>query len=125
MNGTTISYAYWPAPGGGTVETNGNNASNYYMHKDWLGNSRISSTALNHTIVSDQAYAPYGEVYDRQAITAATPALMFTGDTADALYGIWDTPNRELAAFNSGALAFAGSGSGSGWNQYGLQHQSL
>lgn len=94
--GSTPYYAYWPTPGNGTVEVNGNAASNYYMHKDWLGNSRISSGISNHTILSDQAYAPFGEVYNKLATGASTPGQMFTGDTEDIIAGIFDTPNREL-----------------------------
>jgi RHS repeat-associated protein len=109
-------YAYWPTPGGGTVEINGNNVTAYYMHKDWLGNSRISSTIVNHTVISDQAYAPYGEVYNKLATGAAQPAQMFTSDTQDILGGIWDTPNRELNASQGRWLS--PDPAGTGWNQY-------
>jgi hypothetical protein len=77
---------------------NGDNSTVYFMHKDWLGSSRLSSTIVNHTIISDQAYAPYGEVYNKQSTGAGVPAQMFTGDTQDILTGLFDTPNRELNA---------------------------
>jgi hypothetical protein len=67
------------------VEANGNAASFYYMHKDWLGNSRISQTIISHTVVSDQAYAPFGEVYNTLATGAGVPGQMFTGDTQDII----------------------------------------
>jgi RHS repeat-associated protein len=114
--GTTPYYAYWPTPGNGTVEVNGNAATNFYMHKDWLGNSRISSTLINHTVVSDQAYAPYGEVYDKLATGAGVPGQMFTGDAQDILTGIFDTPNRELNASQGRWLS--PDPAGAGWNQY-------
>ena len=116
MQGSTPYYAYFPTPGGGTVEVNGNAATNYYMHKDWLGNSRISSTVVSHTVISDQAYAPFGEVYDKLATGASTPGQMFTGDVQNIISGIFDTPNRELNASQGRWLspdpALAG------WNQY-------
>ena len=116
MHGSTPQYAYWPTPGGGTVEVNGNNVTSYYMHIDWLGNSRISSVIGNSQVVSDQAYAPYGEVYNKQAIAASTPAQMFTGDTQDVIGGIFDTPNRELNASQGRWLS--PDPAGEGWNQY-------
>jgi RHS repeat-associated protein len=116
MHGATPSYAYWPTPGGGTVEINGNNATAYYMHKDWLGNSRISSTIVNHTVVSDQAYAPFGEVYNKLATGAGVPGQMFTGDTQDVLSGLFDTPNRELNASQGRWLS--PDPAGAGWNLY-------
>src|SRR5258708_503569 len=114
--GTTPYYAYWPTPGNGTVEVNGNALTFYYMHKDWLGNARISSTVVNHTVISDQAYAPYGEVYNKLATGAGVPAQMFTGDTQDILTGLFDTPNRELNASQGRWLS--PDPAGAGWNQY-------
>jgi len=117
MQGSTPFYAYFPTPGGGTVEVNGNAATNYYMHKDWLGNSRISSTVISHTVISDQAYAPFGEVYNKEATGAATPGQMFTGDVQNIISGIFDTPNRELNASQGRWLS--PDPANSGWNQYG------
>jgi RHS repeat-associated protein len=116
MHGSTPQYAYWPTPGGGTVEVNGNNVTSYYMHKDWLGNSRVSSVIGNSQVVSDQAYAPYGEVYNKQATGASTPAQMFTGDTQDVIGGIFDTLNRELNASQGRWLS--PDPANSGWNRY-------
>jgi RHS repeat-associated protein len=116
MHGSTPYYAYWPTPGGGAGEVNGDNSTVYYMHKDWLGSSRLSSTIVNHTVISDQAYAPYGEVYNKQATGAGVPAQMFTGDTQDILSGLFDTPNRELNAGQGRWLS--PDPAGSGWNQY-------
>jgi RHS repeat-associated protein len=113
---STPNYAYWPAPGGTAGEVNGDNSTLFFMHKDWLGSSRLSSTIINHTIVSDQAYAPYGEVYNKQSTGAGQPGWMFTGDTQDILAGLFDTPNREL---NPGQGRWLSPDpAGSGWNQY-------
>ena len=116
MKGNSPYYAYWPTPGNGTVEVNGNAVTFYYMHKDWLGNSRISSVIVNPTVVSDQAYAPYGEAYNKQATGAGVPGQMFTEDTQDIVSGIWDTPNRELNASQGRWLS--PDPAGAGWNLY-------
>jgi RHS repeat-associated protein len=116
VNGSTPYYAYWPTPGGGTVEVNGNAVTSYYMHKDWLGSARISQTIINHTVESDQAYAPYGEVYNKVATGAGVPAQMYTGDTQDVIGGIFDTPNRELNV--SQGRWISPDPAGTGWNQY-------
>jgi RHS repeat-associated protein len=114
--GTTPYYAYWPTPGNGTAEVNGNAITFYYMHKDWLRNSRISSVIVNPIVVADQAYAPYGEVYNSLATGAGVPAQMFTGDTQDIIGGIFDTPNRELNSSQGRWLS--PDPANSGWNQY-------
>jgi RHS repeat-associated protein len=116
LNGDSIYYAYWPTPGGATVEVNGNNVTAYYMHKDWLGSSRISSVIVNPAVVSDQAYAPYSEVYDKQSTGAAQPGQMFTGETQDVIGGIFDTPNRELNSSQGRWLS--PDPVRAGWNQY-------
>jgi RHS repeat-associated protein len=116
MHGSTPYYAYWPTPGNGTVEVNGNAVTFFYMHKDWLGNARISSVIVNPAVVSDQAYAPFGELYDTLNVGAGVPGQMFTGDTQDILTGIFDTPNRELNASQGRWLS--PDPAGAGWNQY-------
>jgi RHS repeat-associated protein len=118
MNGTTINYAYIPTPGGGTVEVVGNAGSFNYFHKDWLGNARILSDENSHNIIIDQAFAPYGEIY--QQFGSPSPQYnMFTGDTQDILATgdcCFDTPNRELSA-NQGRW-LSPDPAGTGWNQY-------
>ena len=113
MNGSTVKYARWPTPGGGT-ELIG--ASSQYMHKDWLGNARILSTTNGHAVTSDMAFAPYGEIYD-QFGTTGTEFEMFTGDSQDVVLGMMDTPNRE---YNSAAQGrwLSPDPAGAGWNQY-------
>jgi len=101
MNGTTINYAYWPTPGGGTLLEVGNSSSDYYLHKDWLGNSRLATTVVAHTLITDRAYAPFGEVYNIFSSTSQNET-MFTGLTQDVLQGMYDTPNRELQGSQQG-----------------------
>jgi RHS repeat-associated protein len=99
MAGTTLSYGRWPTSFG-TVETVG--TTNFdYLHEDWRGNSRIVSNISNNTVVADQAYTPYGEIYN---IFGANNAeyQVFAGMIADLAGStttpiMWDTPNRELS----------------------------
>ena len=114
MTGSTGNYMYWPAPGGSTVLWNSNP---YYMHMDWLGSARVLSlVSSTPSVWSDRAFAPYGEVYATFGNTGLKP-LNFTGDTEDVVAGMYDTPNRELAASNQGRW-LSPDPAGSGWNQY-------
>src|SRR5258708_1126698 len=116
MNGSTINYAYAPAPGVGTALISGNGSSFSYLHKDWLGNSPIPSGVADRPVTADQSFAPYGEIYDQFGSTA-TKYQMFTGDTQDVVAGMMDTPNRE---YNSAAQGrwLSPDPAGAGWNQY-------
>jgi RHS repeat-associated protein len=117
MNGSTYLYSYIPAPGGGSALNVG--TTNYYMHKDWLGNARIVSTVPstgNGSVTTDRAFAPYGEIYDIYGSTNQNYAI-FTGDTQDVLSGMWDTPNRELQGSQQGRW-LSPDPAGMGWNQY-------
>jgi len=115
MNGTTINFAYWPEPGGGTVVITGNSGAFYHLHKDWLGNARVASTVKTHGIQLDQAYTPYGEKYD----TFGSPSTyfdLFAGTTSNFDDGVmWDTPNRELSIVGRW---LSPDPAHSGWNQY-------
>lgn len=68
------------------------------------------------TVESDMAFAPYGEVYNKFG-SSGIRQVMFTGDTEDVLSGIFNAPNRELAASNQGRW-LSPDPAGSGWNQY-------
>ena len=114
MNGSSSLYAYWPTPGGGTDYYNGNNQ---YMHKDWLNSPRIMSNVATATETTDRAYAPYGESYDNFGATGIG-TYTFTGDNEDIITGMYDTPNRELAASNQGRW-LSPDPAGAGWNLYG------
>lgn len=115
MHGATYSYAYWPAPGGGTaLHANGN----FYMHKDWLGSARIISTVPgtgNGVVSSDWAFAPYGEMYNPIGNQSANRVL-FTGLSQDVSAGMYDTPNRELSSIQGRWLT--PDPAHAGWNQY-------
>jgi len=97
MTGSTISWAYWPAPGTGTVLIAGNGSSFNYMHKDWLGSARITSDLTNHTITDDVGYTPFGEVY-QQFGTNYSSYYEFAGMFENFDPAVMrDTPNRELS----------------------------
>jgi YD repeat-containing protein len=115
MNGTTINFAYWPEPEGGTTVITGNSGAFYHLHSDWLGNARVASTISGHAITTDQAYSPYGEVYDTFGATNSYFDV-FAGTTSNLANGImWDTPNRELSVVGRW---LSPDPAGSGWNQY-------
>ncbi len=118
MTGSTFNYAYFPAPGGGTYlrTGTGGNVTFNYMHPDYLGHARIVSSVTGQNVVSDRAYAPYGEVYNIFGSTQQN-MTMFTGDTEDILAGMSDTPNRELQRSQQGRW-LSPDPAGSGWNQY-------
>ncbi len=62
MTGATYNYSYWPGPGGATLLDE--NDGYQFLHKDWLGNARISSDVVGQTVIADQAFAPFGEIYN-------------------------------------------------------------
>jgi hypothetical protein len=113
MSGTTFTFAYIPAPEGGTVRI-WNGGGSIYLHKDWLGSTRVVSGLLNHAIVTDQAYSPYGEKYDR--FTPVASLTIFAGMTENFDPDVmWDTPNRELSVVGRW---LSPDPAGTGWNQY-------
>jgi RHS repeat-associated protein len=115
LNGNSEKWAYWPAPGGGTVADDGDM---YYMHKDWLGSARILSViSSSPTVLTDKAYAPYGEVYDVFSSTLQWETMFGGGSTQDVIAGMYDTPNRELQGSQQGRF-LSPDPAGSGWNQY-------
>ncbi len=91
MNGSTLIKAFVPLPGGGTAIYNSSGLA-YYRHPDWLGSSRLSSTATAPTsMYSSQAYAPFGEQYATSG--AADPS--FTGQNSDTVSSLYDFTFRE------------------------------
>jgi RHS repeat-associated protein len=113
MSGTTVNYAMWAAPEGGTASISG---STYYLHKDWLGNARIVSNTGTNTYTTDRAYTPYGETFAAFGNTAATQFDVFAGTTGDFNIGVqWETPNRELSIVGRW---LSPDPAGFGWNQY-------
>jgi RHS repeat-associated protein len=115
MSGTTPSFAQWPGPGGGTETIGGNSGYFDYLHKDWLGNSRIVSNSVSHAITRDQAFTPYGETYNVFGASGSQYNI-FAGTTEIFDAGVmWDTPNRELSYVGRW---LSPDPAGSGWNQY-------
>jgi YD repeat-containing protein len=119
MSGATPDYAYWPAPGGrGKVVIVGTTSYDY-THSDWLGNARLTSGITTHTVGTDQAYSPYGEIYDLFSSNAGEFKSFagLTGDFDPTLTTpvMWDTPNRELSMVGRW---LSPDPAGAGWNQY-------
>ena len=115
MNGATPNYGYFPAPEGGTVIINANSGSYYYLHKDWLGSARVASNIAAHTVTADQAYTPYGEVYNLFG-SSVSKYDQFAGTSSDYSQGVMaDTPNRELSVVGRW---LSPDPAGMGWNQY-------
>ena len=84
-NGQTLVKAFVTLPGGATAVYNSSGLA-YFRHSDWIGSSRLTSTATSPTSMAfSAAYAPFGEQYQN----AGTADASFTGqdqDTASSLY---------------------------------------
>ena len=91
MNGQTLNKAFVYLPGGETAIYNSSGLA-YYRHSDWLGSSRLTTTA-SRTVYSDSAYAPFGEQYAPSGTTDAS----FTGQNADTTSALYDFTFRELS----------------------------
>src|SRR5208283_2012543 len=66
MSGQTVTKMFVPLPAGATAVYAGTTLS-YYRHPDWLGSSRVASTAPTtppSTVDYDGSYAPFGESYN-------------------------------------------------------------
>lgn len=87
MSGQNLNYAQVPLPGGANALYNSSGLW-LYVHPDWLNSARLYTTPNNHTVNTDNAYAPFGENYAK----TGGSALNFTGagaDTASGLYDFW------------------------------------
>ncbi|HXM09989.1 MAG TPA: RHS repeat-associated core domain-containing protein [Terriglobales bacterium] len=90
VNGTTLIKAFVALPAGAKAIYTSNGLA-YYRHSDWLGSSRVTSTAATPTsMYSSTAYAPFGEQY----ATAGTTDASFTGQDQDTLSNLYDFPSR-------------------------------
>jgi len=124
MNGGSYKYSYWPAPGGATVLDV--DEGYQFLHRDWLGNARISSNILAQSITMDQSFAPFGEMYSNS--NSSANENIFTGDTQDIMATgacCFDTPARELSANQGRWLSPDPAGLGAvnltnpqSWNRY-------
>jgi RHS repeat-associated protein len=77
MNGTTLTKAFVPLPGGGQAVYNASGLQ-YYRHPDWLGSSRLATTS-SRALYYSGAYAPFGENF----ASSGTQDLSFTGQNQD------------------------------------------
>lgn len=121
LSGTTLTKAFVHLPGGGTAIYNSSGLA-YYRHADWLGSSRLTSTATRPTSAySSSAYAPFGEQY----ATSGTADASFTGQNSDSVSSLYDFTFREnsqsqgrwLSPDPSGMMAVNPSNPQS-WNRY-------
>jgi RHS repeat-associated protein len=98
MSGQTLIKAFISLPGGGTAIYNSSSVSPvYYRHGDWLGSSRLTSTASSG-IYSSQAYAPFGDQYSTAGASGPTSSAAdpnFTGQNSDTVSSLYDFTFRE------------------------------
>ena len=87
-SGQTLVKAFVSLPGGAKAIYNSSGLV-YYRHSDWLGSSRVTSTATR-TLYSSSAYAPFGEQY----ATAGTTDASYTGQDQDTVSNLYDFPAR-------------------------------
>jgi len=93
MNGSTVSKALVPLPGGGTaVYASGTTGPLFYRHSDWLGSSRLATTQ-SRTKYFDVSYAPFGENYK----DSGTADYSFTGQNQDTMSQYYDFLFREYS----------------------------
>ena len=89
-NGQTLAKAFVALPGGAKAIYTSSGLT-YFRHSDWLGSSRLTSTAATPTqMYSSSAYAPFGEQYQ----TAGTADASFTGQDQDTVSTLYDFPAR-------------------------------
>jgi RHS repeat-associated protein len=88
-NGQTLVKAFIALPGGAKAIYNSSGLA-YYRHSDWLGTSRLASSA-SRTLYSSSAYAPFGEQYK----TSGTADASFTGQNSDTVSSLYDFQFRE------------------------------
>jgi RHS repeat-associated protein len=91
MSGSTLIKAFIPLPGLGMAIYNSSSGSPVsYRHADWLGSSRLTSTAARG-MSSSMAYAPFGEQYS----VSDTADPSFTGQNSDTVVSLYDFTFRE------------------------------
>jgi len=94
-NGTTLIKAFIALPGGAKAIYNTSGLA-YYRHSDWLGSSRLTSTATKPTsMYSSTAYAPFGE--SQQGQTSGAADASFTGQDQDTASSLYDFPARRYS----------------------------
>lgn len=120
---TEFYSAYVPLPGGGAMSLGCCSSDNiWYLHRDWLGTSRVVSTVPtsgNGGAISDRSFSPYGDVYLNYGYNDPLFFADMNSDlfaTSGIASGIYDTPNRELAMNASRWLS--PDPAGASWNAY-------
>lgn len=83
-NGQTLLNAVIALPGGAKAIYNTSGLA-YYRHSDWLGSSRLTSTA-SRGMYSSLAYAPFGEQY----AISGTADPSFTGQDPNSISSLYD-----------------------------------
>ncbi len=93
LNGQSLIKAWIALPGGAKSVYNSAGLA-YYRHSDWLGSSRLTSTATTPTTAySVSAYAPFGEQY----ATSGASDASFTGQDQDTVASLYDFPLRRYS----------------------------
>jgi RHS repeat-associated protein len=119
----TTQSAKFPLPGGATLyETGSSGGSQYFLHNDWLGSTRLASSVAGRSFYFDRAFAPFGQTYNNFGNTGENT---FAGDAQDLFLGFYDTPNREVSSSQGrflspdpGGLAAADRSNPQTWNRY-------
>jgi RHS repeat-associated protein len=94
MNGSTLVKALVALPGGAKAIYNSSGLA-YFRHSDWIGSSRLTSTATAPTsMYSSSAYAPFGEQYQKSGTADAS----FTGQDQDTVSSLYDFPARRQSS---------------------------
>lgn len=91
LSGTTPVQYTFPLAAGAKLIYNSQGLQ-YYQHSDWLGSSRVASTP-GQTLEYDGSYGPFGESYSE----TGTTTRLFTGQTQDAISGLYDFPFRQYS----------------------------
>src|SRR5271157_847506 len=93
MNGQSLLKTFVPLPGGATAVYGGTTLA-WYRHPDWLGSSRIASTATTRAVYYDGAYSPLGEIVGETGTTDRN----FTGQNQDMATDLYDFMYRQYHA---------------------------
>jgi RHS repeat-associated protein len=122
MQGQSLLVVFIPLPGGATADysSNASGTVDRYDHNDWLGSTRLTSTA-SRAFSAGSAYAPFGEPY---AVSSNLADLSFTGQFNGTANGIYDFPFREYSiegrwpAPDPAGLAAVSLANPQTWNRY-------
>jgi len=115
LNGTTLSFAYWPAPHGAQFIEISNGAYYDVTHPDWVGSARVISNQA-HSVAGDLQYSPYGEITAEPTVPSNS-LLEFAGLTQNFYKGaLMDSENREYSI--TPARWLSPDPAATGWNQY-------